>query len=379
MQQSEAALAGQTERIPPKPAGAAHFFMSANTPSGFVSRFNELYSAAGGWRAYILKSAPGVAPGLLPSAGEALEAAGETVEYIHCVSDPGGVSALVLPRRKVSVLDGMPPHLLSAEFPGVVEDEIPLCGLDAAKLAPQRGRILQFAARAATQYDRAYRFLSAVSSLQADTFRIAAENVDAEAVEKYATGLAKRLFIPRGKEGDGTVTRRFLTGVTARGPVSYADSVLASYNKVYLLEDDAGIGALLLTALRVKAVASGQDVVACDSALLPDHPEHLLLPGLSVAFLTSGRFFRIESRACRHISVKRFVNCETLRFKKARLGFDRKASRELLGQAVLLLAEAQSDDAVVRECYLPAVDLACARAGLDALVRRLTASPARPA
>ncbi len=369
MQQSEAALTGQTERNLPLPKKAAHFFMSAHTPSGFVSRFGELYSAAGGWRAYLLKSAPGVASGLLSEAGTALMAAGERVEFLHCISDPGGVAALTLPERRLCVVDAMPPHSIVPQYPGVVEEEVSLCDADSARLAAQRDRILQFSARAAAQYDRAYRFLSAVASLQADTYRIALENLDAEAVEKYASGLAKRLFARH--EGTASVSRRYLTGVSGDGVVSLADSVLGSYDTVFLLEDDYGVGSLLLTALRVKALAAGQHAVTCESALLPEHPEHLLLPELSIAFLTSNRFYRIESRACRHINVRRFVNCETLRFKKARLGFNHKAARELLGQASLLLSEAQADDAIVRGCYLSGVDLAQAHAGMEALTRRL--------
>ncbi|HEX2937601.1 MAG TPA: hypothetical protein VHO66_01625 [Ruminiclostridium sp.] len=120
MQSSEAALT--TEPIvsldTKRKTGAPHYFMSAHTPSGFVSRFSQLYDASSGWKAYILKSAPGAASMLLPGAGERFEGANIAVEYIHCVSNPNGVSALVLPQLKVCIADGLPPHCIKPEFPG---------------------------------------------------------------------------------------------------------------------------------------------------------------------------------------------------------------------------------------------------------------------
>jgi hypothetical protein len=364
MQQSEATLTEQPVFTAPN-LKAAHFFMSAHTPSGFVSHFDRLYDTAGGWRAYILKGTPGVANALLPDAGNRLEEAGIAVEYIHCVSDPDGVSALVLPQLKICVADGMPPHCIEPEFPGVVEDEIMLFTPDSEKLLSQREQILQFAARAAALYDRAYRFMSAAVSLQSDTFRIAAECFDTEAVEKYTLGLAKRLFSPYGVAG--TDTPRYLSGITANGVISFYDNVAASYARVFAVEDDYGISRLLLSMLREKAIAAGYSVISCNCPL-SQGPEHLLIPSLSIAFLTSNSYHRAEGKACRHINIKRFMDCDSLRLKKARIGFNKRASRELYNQAISLLSEAKADDDIVRGCYEPFVDRDSAQQKIDVLV-----------
>ena len=36
-----------------------HFFLGANTPQGFVSRFDQLGNADKGWRCYVIKGGPG--------------------------------------------------------------------------------------------------------------------------------------------------------------------------------------------------------------------------------------------------------------------------------------------------------------------------------
>lgn len=344
---------------------AAHFFMSAHTPSGYVSRFNSLYDAAEGWRAYILKSAPGAVAQLLSKAGKRFEDAGFSVEYIHCVSDPDGVAAVVVPEIKTCIIDGMPPHCINPKFPGVVEEEVMLFSPDFERLISKRDQILQFAARAAAFYDRAYRFLSAASSLQGDTFRIASEHFDSEAVDKYTTGVTKRLLSPH--KGVGGVKTRYLSGLTAKGVVSYYDNVAASYNRVFAIEDEYGVSRMLLSMLRDKAVAAGHKVISCEN-FMSEGPEHLLIPDASVAFVTSNSYHRAEGKACRHINIKRFMDTDSMRLKKARIGFNRRAARELYNQAVSLLVEAKANDDIVRDCYKPYDGLDKAQKKVDALV-----------
>lgn len=368
MRQSEAEK-GQAGGIENE-TGAARFFMSANTPSGFVSRFDRLYDKDGGFRAYILKGAPGLSPALLPDAGKKFEDKGLKVQYIHCVSDPGGVFAVVVPELKVCITDGMPPHPIVPEFPGVVEEEVGLCSTNIEKLNKQRDRILQFSARAAAQYDRAYRFLSAAESLKSDTYRIALENTDLEGIEKYASGLSRRIFTHKKRKACDTP--RFLSGVTADGVISFADTVVSNYARVYIIEDEYGVGSLLLTALRGKAMEMGQDVITCNCPMLSgERPEHLLIPGLSIAFLTSNRFHRIQSKLCRHINIKRFMDYDAMRLKKARVGFNRRAAKELLNQAVELLGEAKADDDIVKSCYAPCIDLSAAKSRMESLVDKI--------
>lgn len=362
MQQSVNAKTAQPVCVNTK---AAHFFMSAHTPSGYVSRFNQLYNAAKGWRAYILKSAPGVAAQLLIKAGERFEDAGLSVESIHCVSDPDGVAALVLPELKISIIDGMPPHCINPEFPGVVEEEVMLFSPDCEQLLSKRDQILQFAARASAFYDRAYRFLSAASNLQGDTFRIAAEHFDTEAVDKYTTGITKRLLSP--KKGIGGVKTRYLSGLTAKGVVSFYDNVAACYNRVFAIEDEYGVSRLLLSMLRDKAVGAGHKVISCEN-FMSEGPEHLLIPDVSIAFVTSNSYHRAEGKACRHINIKRFMQTDAMRLKKARIGFNRRAARELYNQAVSLLVEAKANDDIVRDCYKPYGGLETAQEKLDELV-----------
>ncbi|MDR3644283.1 MAG: ATPase [Clostridia bacterium] len=89
----------------------SHFFLSANTPQGFISRPEQLYNARDGWRAYILKGGPGTGKShFIEKVGKAMQGLDMNVEYIHCTSDSSAYDGLAVPALKVCVLDGTPPH-----------------------------------------------------------------------------------------------------------------------------------------------------------------------------------------------------------------------------------------------------------------------------
>ncbi|HEX2937600.1 MAG TPA: hypothetical protein VHO66_01620 [Ruminiclostridium sp.] len=249
-----------------------------------------------------------------------------------------------------------------------MEIEVTLFNVDGEKLSSQRGKILQFAARAAAQYDRAYRFISAAASLQSDSFRIAKEYLDTEAVEKYAAGLARRIFPSKGRRG--SEISRYMTGITAKGEISFCDENTASYDRVYAVVDDYGVGRLMLSLIREKAKAAGYDIISCECPVT-GAIEHLLIPELSMAFITSNSNHKAEGRSCRHVNIRRFMDCDSLRLKKARIGFNRRAARELFNQAIMLLGEAKADDDIIRDCYAPCIDVDAAKIHLDGLVNEL--------
>lgn len=88
-----------------------HYFLSANTPIGFISRFEQLYNAKDGWRAYILKGGPGTGKShFISKIAQAAQAMGLNFELLHCTSDSSCLDGISIPAIKVCVIDGTPPH-----------------------------------------------------------------------------------------------------------------------------------------------------------------------------------------------------------------------------------------------------------------------------
>lgn len=87
------------------------FFLSANTPQGFVCRFEQLVNPAEGWRCFVLKGCAGGGKStMLKQIAERFRSRLEHIEYIYCSSAPDSLDAVILHDLKISVVDGTPPH-----------------------------------------------------------------------------------------------------------------------------------------------------------------------------------------------------------------------------------------------------------------------------
>ena len=90
---------------------ALHYFLGANTPQGFVSRFDQLGSAEDGWRKFVIKGGPGTGKSsMMKRIAAELEQYCDEIELVYCSSDIESLDALVVPGIKASIADGTAPH-----------------------------------------------------------------------------------------------------------------------------------------------------------------------------------------------------------------------------------------------------------------------------
>ena len=89
------------------------FFLGANTPQGFVSRFDQLEKADEGWDACILKGGPGTGKSsLMKAVGKAIvdNHLSRQLELIHCSSDVQSLDAILAEDCRWYIVDGTAPH-----------------------------------------------------------------------------------------------------------------------------------------------------------------------------------------------------------------------------------------------------------------------------
>ena len=335
---------------------ATHYFLSANTPLGLIGRSEQLYDASEGWKAYILKGGPGKGKsGLIEKVGRSVLETGTDAEYIHSTIDTASLDGVVVPSLKICVLDGSSPQAIEPKYPGAVESIVSLGDCwNEKKLSAEQDKIIHFAARIHSFYDRAYRFLSAAASLQNDTYRLVLDCTGTGKIDRYALRIAKREFTPKHRQGRESV--RFLSAITPDGLVCFQETAV-SRNRVYVIEDDYGLGRLLLGKLRTYALSAGYDVTGCYCPMSPDEKlEHLVIPSLSLAFVTSNRYHVFEGKGFRHIHIRRFVDAEAVRGHRQRILFNRKSSRELIGESVKLLSDAKANYDILNDIYASSMD-----------------------
>lgn len=310
------------------------YFLGANTPFGFHSLYNELYDPADGWRAYILKGGPGTGKStFMKHIAERCDEAGVAYEVIRCASDPASLDALRIPSAKICIADGTAPHIIDPHYPGAVETVLDLSRFwDDAILRAHREEIIALTNENSAQHKKCVRFLQAAESLSRDVRRLALSCTDTSKAERYASRLASRKFgPPRGTVG--METKRFLSAVTPDGISIHHNTLETLCDDILVIDDIYGaVSSLLVGCLRRYALGTGLDVISCPCALHSDcGAQHIIIPELRFAVLTSNVYHRFEGTSTVHAS--RFTDSTALKAHRSRIAFSRRTARELLEEA----------------------------------------------
>jgi len=348
------------------------FFLGANTPSGFYSLYDQLIDPAQARRVWLLKGGAGCGKSsLMRRAAQALEEVGEQVEYIRCSGDPDSLDAVVFPALGAAIVDATAPHVQEPHLPGVVDSYIDLGRFyDHAGLEPLREDIARSTALYQSHYKPAYRCLTAAAQLCEDNRALLSTPALEAKTLKRAKGILSREIKKTGRQ-PGRAVQRFLGAVTCQGVLCSFDTVDALCGRVYELSDSWSLAAGMLSALAAGAMAAGYDVIACPSPLFPDRMEHLLVPELGLAFVTSTPTLAYPGRPYRRVRLDAMVDPELLRRYKARLKFSRKVSAAILAEGVEALAQAKAEHDRLESLYNPHVDFDGVYQQAQAVIREL--------
>ena len=340
---------------------ALHYFLGANTPQGFVSRYDQLGNPREGWRCYVIKGGPGSGKStLMKKIARAAAGLEPEMELIHCSSDQSSLDAVILPRRRVAVADGTPPHTIEPKYPGAYEVTVPLFSCwDDRILQQKREEIISLGQSIGSTHEYCVRFLSAAGSLLGDSYRMALEVTDKAKIERYAAAFVGR-ELGKPKEFCPVDQTRFLSAVTDKGSVLFEQTAQSLADRIIFVEDEWGAASrLLLSAIRAQALKAGFRVVSCYCPLAPfDKLEHLFIPEAGVGLMTANRFHKLSLTPLRTIHARRFCNAESLKLRRKRIAFNSRAAAQMLEQAAALMQDAKQLHDRLEEHYRCAVDFA---------------------
>ena len=204
---------------------------------------------------------------------------------------------------------------------------------------------------------RCRRFLEASALLREDILRLTLGCTDTAKIKRAASRIASREFgRPTGRIGEES--HRMISAVTPDGITFFGEAVRQLCERIYIIEDDnIASSAALLSLLRGYALSGGHDIITSPSPLSPDgEPEHLLIPDLSLGFVTSNRLHPAEFDGAVKINSSRFTDRTALRRHMSRLNFTKKAYGEFIGEAVNSLASAKSIHDDLESIYISAMD-----------------------
>lgn len=351
------------------------FYLGANAPTGFYSLYDQLLRPEQAKAVYILKGGPGCGKSsVMKRVGKAMAERGLAVEYIQCSGDPDSLDAVIIPALGAAVVDGTAPHVVEPKCPGAVEGYVNLGACyDRAALRPMREELAGCMKGYKGCYGRAYRCLTAAEQIAEDMRELLLTPALEAKMEKRAKGILSREVKKGGDGGEGRSVQRFLSAVTWKGQLCNFETVSALCQRVYELHDPWGLAHGMLVRLASGAMAAGHDVILCPAPMCPDRLEHVLIPSLSLAFVSGTPALPWPGRPYRRIRLDAMADPELLARNKARLRFARKMVAALMEEAVDALAQAKGMHDQLEALYNPHVDFSGVYAQGDAIIAQLCA------
>lgn len=333
------------------------YFLAANSCYGFKNYFSDSFSVEKGWHAYLIKGGPGTGKSSLMKYLAARGASlGEKPILCPCSSDPLSLDGVIFENRKTVILDATSPHTLEPQLPGACEEIINLGEFWNGKMLKSNFDEIY----AETENNRrlhrtASAFLKAAGQVMESSLALVEPAIDKEKAAAAAYAYAKKHLAPRRRKSSEQI--RFLQGATPLGIVSYSETVTEHFSKLLVFSDPYGCaGNAFMQAVREYVLAAGYDIITVKNAFLPDKLiDHILIPELSLAFVTENSYFKIEGDN-RKIHSRRFADAEKLREIKQRFLFRRRLTRELLRSACEALALAKASHDRLEKYYIGAMD-----------------------
>jgi hypothetical protein len=330
---------------------ATTFFLSANSGEGFQSLLPRFDREGDWYDVMLVKDGPGIGKSLfLQQLGTAMETAGTPVEYLASPDEPDRPDGVVLPKLRCAALNASAPHAWEPRYPAAVERIVDLERFyDVTAAKAEREQIVACTTGLQAANARAAHALQAAR--QVELSALTAVQPDLRRIERRMAGIAARELRRRGGER-GETAWRFLGGMTDQGAVWRFDSVETLCPRIYELQDSFGFAGAALERMCVIAVKNGWDVIACVTPEELERIEHLAVPGLGVAFVTSRTDMEFSGKPHRRVRLDAAVHIEN----RARLRLENRITRLLREEAADALHSAKIARDALRAAYAPYVD-----------------------
>lgn len=352
---------------------AEKFFLGSFSPDGFRGSFSDLFLSPA-YKTVILKGGAGTGKSTLMKRlsdrfGDRFE-----VTSFHCSSDPDSLDAIVIHGLDRIVVDGTAPHLFDPIYPGVRQKILDLGEFwDESTLCRKEAEIVSITNEHKKLTERTKRYVQALSSVFSDTFAVASDSLLSEKLSGFSSRLSKKL-LPKGGTGTGAVALRQLSALTPKGYLTFSET-LDGWD-IYLLKDPFFAASdTLLRELSESFTAKGQNVSIslCNVFSQPVY-EHLLVPVLKTAFVTSDPLTRLEMPSAKPVNMLRFYNKQTLSGKKYRLRLNRNACADLTQEASDTMRVSLKTHDLLEQIYISAMNFSALDRAFERLAQQFERS-----
>ncbi len=346
------------------------FFLGAGSPGGFAGYFSSLCDVNSDITTTLIKAGPGCGKSsLMKQLANHLNDSGETVECIHCSSDPSSLDGVICHEKKFAIIDATAPHVVEPSYPIAVEKVLSFFHLlNESYLRENKEDIIKLFDKNKCFHDRASRYITSAGSLLHDNLRVFSFCINMPKLEAFCKRLvAKKLKNNHGK--NGYEHKRLLSAVTPDGVVFYGNTIKNMAKNIVIIDDEIGFVAKhILSRIKEEAINKGYEFYSCYCPMFPHEKlDHIIIPSLSLAFVSRNSYLCYDFGEVEVIKSSRFILPERYKERKKRLKFNRTITAELLLQAQTMLKNAKGVHDLIENYYIQAMNFS----GVDKLYEKV--------
>ncbi|MBQ4544132.1 MAG: hypothetical protein II996_00995 [Oscillospiraceae bacterium] len=332
------------------------FFLGANSGHGFHSLYKELIDLKKAKAVYILKGGPGSGKSsLMKKVAKKAESLGYAVERIYCSSDPDSLDGIIIPTLSKAIVDGTAPHVVEPVYPIAVERYVNLGQFaDCEKISEKKDEIIKIKEKYSGYFQHVYRLTACAEHIDNELFDIALGGISVEKLHAKAKGIISREI--SGKGICKNTRHRFASAISPKGYVHLPYDSAHKYSHIYVIEDSFGLGHFIFTKIIEACEKSQFECTVCHNPLKPERIEHLIIPELALAFITSTKENPFTASYYRKIRLDNMIDKEVIQKNKQRITLLRKTRNSLIDDACDILREAKLTHDRLEDIYNPYID-----------------------
>lgn len=325
-------------------------FLAANSANGFVSFFDELAEYE---NTYVIKGGPGTGKSsFMKKIASAAQSIDLPVEYVFCSSDPSSLDAIGIKDIPLAILDGTPPHTAEPKYPGAAGGIINAGEYwNEEKIKKYSEDVFELTNNVSDCFSSAYRHLKAVGAIYEDIEKISEKALNAVKLNNFTDNLIKKIITQKVRHG-GEIKKRFISGITPDGIITFYDTIYALCERVIVVKDKYLLSDKIVSRFANAAKDAGYTVYAFHDPLLPQKTAHVAVPEISTAIVSNTFMTHFEAANAKAVNMSRFIEDVDTRSLSA----NQRLLTLCLKTAIASIAKAKAFHNDLEDIYISAMD-----------------------
>lgn len=327
------------------------YFLGGNTSHGFFSLFDSFISLSDSDFLWIINGGAGCGKSsFMKMIAGAAEKAGFSVEYAVCPNDPKSLDGIYIPELKIAYIDGSSPNA-PEQSPSAADCAYINLGAfyDRETVSEYKAELKELILDLQAKNEKALALLSAAGRLRQGWQNGFTNESEKEAAIKRVSGITVKEFGKRHRE-KGRIKRRFLSAYTGDGCLSFSDTAQTLCKRFYVFENRLKLGEMALGKVAEAAVNAGHEIIMCPNPLCPEVLEAVLVPSLSLGFVTSDSALS-QIPDSRRIRFDALADSGRIKENKREIRRSEKLIEALIGEGVEALSDAREINSRIEEIY----------------------------